>query len=77
MLTISEVPAAGVVDAGKALQLEEVFLLAAELAVATLFRACATRDLRLGLDIRQRNIQTKVQYIQTKGHEIQIRKAVL
>ncbi len=68
MLTISEVPAAGVVDAGETLQLEEVFLLAAELAVATLLRACATRRLRLGLDIRQRE---QSYYIQTKVHTVQ------
>ncbi len=65
MLTISEVPAAGMVDAGETLQLEEVFLLATELAVATLLRACATRGLRLGLDIRQRG---QLYYIQTKVH---------
>ena len=40
ILTVAEVPAAGVVDAGQALQLQEVFLLAAELTVATLLWAC-------------------------------------
>ncbi len=67
MLTVSEVPAAGMVDAGETLQLEEVFLLATELAVATLLRACATRGLRLGLDIRQRGHRTThiLKYIQT------------
>ncbi len=60
MLTVSEVPAAGVVDAGETLQLEEVFLLAAELAVATLLRACATRGIRLGLEIRQQGYPTTV-----------------
>jgi hypothetical protein len=39
-LTVAQVPAAGVIDAWQTLQLQEVLLLAAELAVAALLRAC-------------------------------------
>lgn len=49
-LAVSEVPAAGMVDARQALQLEEVLLLATELTVAALLRA-VTLTVALAVDV--------------------------